>query len=1061
MPKTDTLTQALQLAKSSPEVAQTLRQLIQRSRPPLTPTGQVTEVALSSSHVALHALEWEAVMAVVTPLPTDRLPSTEMQHFLHTIAPLLQTYANDMRTLQSLLADVPQASSNPVSATVATASLQLEDVVADYEALKAFLEAPVEATDNNSTRRRARRPLQMEQAQDLWQSFVTGLKETRRLLARVKGTQDNQVLDTSLNILGRLEALIEPLLDTDKELMEARESLAELLKAQQDNDAIKPQSEEAARAKQAKRIELQGTIATQEANIKELLESQAAGRTSFDDTLTQIQQGMRLFSSVLKSQGNEELGEALEQVTTISTGALQSLSTLVAAPRLAEAEAFETGVQPTNTDWLKTLFNTVKSGGAALAPIGASFAPATPIVVPAVALGVAAVGGCALFSWLQGRQTRNHMTKLVIRQSQYLAKTMQRVGQHLDKRFDRMESLLKVGLEYTAQRFDRVEGLMSAGFHHVDQRLTQLQNVFVQGMEHTDQRFDRVERFLKAYHDYTDQRFNRLEQLHEAQFHYTAQRFDVVTELLQGVNTHMIVRFEHVTQLMVASHREAFTQFARLHESLDAIRHSVTALGHQIRRLDSRMDQRFREAFLQDYTRTRDKAFRLRQSLPPTQLVTHLNKKATLTYLEPFRALACTQASSATLAGSPTDSLTALAAEVREQAHPEHCLLSLAHYAGWQSRVVNPLVWAEGARSYLEFLYQYPEFVPPKSLVDALGDIKAQGQNVLTCLATLKTNTTFLGNLLQQYQRAFMRLVNLARAQLMEHTTPSEFNEEVTLTVPATIAQLRQSGARIPWIALWERHQLEVQCILLNRYQAQSQTTLTEMQSVLSTVTTQLDQDVDSAHTALQQLELSRRTLQSAASNTDVITQLYAEAPEHLTGIQAQLQAAPEWQRFTQALEDCRTLIEAYASLLFRPAWQSGPLQSLLKEGLWSQERLTEALQAPQPLCQTLAQSHVVHFRNLETWLFKQSGLAKDVYARHPNQPAKVASYLLVVETLKELTRCQRWVQEGLLAQAIVTTEMSIGEESLPAREEGSNTTASPTASIEETNEYDFDGYGY
>lgn len=324
--------------------------------------------------------------------------------------------------------------------------------------------------------------------------------------------------------------------------------------------------------------------------------------------------------------------------------------------------------------------------------------------------------------------------------SELMMEQLNKLAQHLDQRFDRVETVIGLLHKHMHKRFDRLEMLagemnkqMHNRFNHIESMLG-VMNTQMHG------RFDRLENILQQMNKQMHGRFDRLEDTLQ-------QRFNILETMLGKLYT------------------DAMRYFIQLGQGLNTLQSSIDNINQQLANVERKIEDGFEELYRQTYLSVQKEALQYHKIFP------YPDYKLTPTKLEKFYLRfgdwAIEGAKNKLLAGSVYDDLDeiTLVKEVQSRGI-EYKINLVAKYAssfGIQtpSNLANPLIWADGARAFMNFIEQTPEFKLIPQHKKTVEDIMKVGEQINKFILDMKTSNHLFSSLCENYRNSINAILEI------------------------------------------------------------------------------------------------------------------------------------------------------------------------------------------------------------------------------------------------------------------------------------------------------------
>jgi len=909
------------------------------------------------------------------------LSNQHAQSFLESAGPLLTEMRQDVGALEQLLAAQTSDSSNPVHDLVRQSKRALHDVLKSHESLLEELgENQAQASVTNR-----------------WDQFLGAVEVLNNLLRLLpQQFQDSELVQVSQSILGTVSSLLQPGLKFNKKMDKVRAGLANLMATRinlADRHTDSSQNPEDLRRQFADNTR---AIALQETKLDKLSDEKAIVTAKFANQLNAFQSQSNAWVDLLRLGNQEELSIGMQQSSDASSAIVSHLGTLVGLEPPAVTEQ--------STD------NRMQSGllmGASALPllggvmgkigIGIGALSALGPMVPALGLGLAAVG---LATYVSG-QPHGRTQQMVQQNAIALSRQIHQVGEFMDGRFNRIESILDVSVRHMDRRFQELEGIVTVGVTHLDARLTQLQQLMVAAYRHSDQRFNRLEDILGIYHQYNESRFERLEALQGLSLEYQALRFDSLENLLQGLDRRMVSRFRYLETMMVGMQREAFRQLVSLSDRTDHVQ-------QRLNRFASDMEARLKVLYQQSYLTERARFYDY------LSYAVNSDQRTFIDFLSMFKRVAIEEAKTPVLTGGEAANFNELAEALRNsEGRVEYQVRTMTCFVSEvNDQMVNPLIWADASRTLIDLVLRSPNVAVRGALRDDLDAVMNEGEKFQTAIIKMK-KSALLPTLFENYHVALIGVVEAARAKLLFSTYPEVIQQESMFATLQSCSEMLQQVGIIQVPALWKNHVGDIRKFMLKQHIEKLASQLSTVQQTFESVLNPSDDERNTNQSFEHAQEMMSKI---QAPSSDPVHAFYQThlGEDFVSGVHQSLRndfSRPEslWYQRVAALDNAVCVLKAYLSLLFRSTWvnENPTLRVLCEKHLWDKTRLEQYFQDPHRVTQLICfplQGAIVEVKPLTSWIEKHRVLAGQ-YEQQGNLE-EAASYPLVASVLKQLKQC-------------------------------------------------------
>jgi WD40 repeat protein len=315
-------------------------------------------------------------------------------------------------------------------------------------------------------------------------------------------------------------------------------------------------------------------------------------------------------------------------------------------------------------------------------------------------------------------------------------------------------------------------GLFGGGPSKEEKMLSQISEQITKVAEHMDKRFDHLQ---KVFYEGIGKLANHLD-----------QRFNQIETILNKIYEVQGQQFRHLSRQIDVLHRASMEQFQSLHIQLQALNNATSRISEQLGTLQQvaaqiqqqldRIERHFIDNMQRDYQDLKDGVETFRAS--PSDV------NQAIGYCTKFTSWATTKASYETVAGRGNLEQPEPGAEIFQQVIGNtiefRINLLIGYYFAKTERpdfrnIANPIIWANAARDYMQFVKYYLSYLRNNELTDRssasfiqcqheqrnIDRILTAGQQIAQAIKTIRTDAQFYVGLLADYRQQVTSLLNL------------------------------------------------------------------------------------------------------------------------------------------------------------------------------------------------------------------------------------------------------------------------------------------------------------
>lgn len=361
---------------------------------------------------------------------------------------------------------------------------------------------------------------------------------------------------------------------------------------------------------------------------------------------------------------------------------------------------------------------------------------------------------------------------------------------------------------------------------HIDKRFDHLQTIICEGIsklaQHVDHRFDHLEKILIVMHEHQDKRFDILEGMLDQIYLESMKQFSTLGKQLKEMSQ----------QIGKATYN--------IETKLDVLNKATQAIRKNIEQLDNKIELYARDDKEQKYNDLKRAAFKDFSTIPTPKDATK--------YASDFTAWAISKSKSSALADTQNDKLsnTDICNQIEQHGGiafkinlVSTCIINLNKKLQEKdkikviSKVANPQVWIDAARNYMRFIWvsmvlnnkivNGEEFILPDKFIsdqkDNTQEITRVGLELKEFIYAIKTNGALFHQLCEDYRHK-MQFILSKTAQGLENLprdlqhSMEEFATAYKLLYIFTALAFQQEYTREPILRsylhtqLWDEKQL-------------------------------------------------------------------------------------------------------------------------------------------------------------------------------------------------------------------------------------------------------------
>jgi WD40 repeat protein len=317
-------------------------------------------------------------------------------------------------------------------------------------------------------------------------------------------------------------------------------------------------------------------------------------------------------------------------------------------------------------------------------------------------------------------------------------------------------------------------GLFGGGPSKEEKMLSQISEQITKVAQHMDKRFDHLQ---KVFYEGIGKLANHLD-----------QRFNQIETILKKIYEVQGQQFRHLSQQIDVLHRASMEQFQSLHTQLQALNRTTNTISVQLGTLQQvaaqiqqqldRIENHFIDNVQRDYGGLKNRVVTFRA--PPhdaDQAVRYIEAQG---ICAEFKSWATEEASRGTVAGigNPRQPEPVISQQVIDKTIEFRINLLIGYYFAKTQpansvNIANPIIWANAARDYMQFVKYYLSYLLDKELPARsasfvqcqheqhnIDSILAAGQQIAQAIKTIRTDAQFYVGLLSDYRQQVTSLLN-------------------------------------------------------------------------------------------------------------------------------------------------------------------------------------------------------------------------------------------------------------------------------------------------------------
>lgn len=237
------------------------------------------------------------------------------------------------------------------------------------------------------------------------------------------------------------------------------------------------------------------------------------------------------------------------------------------------------------------------------------------------------------------------------------------------------------------------------------------------------------------------------------------KRFDAIENTLFAISARMDKRFDRLEAMLGSFYKEVISNFIDLRQRINNLQYTAYQIIEQITLLGQQMEAGFRTLYKQSYEAEKHRALRFHEDRSYPK---EMPQEDMLHHYENFRDWILDGVKDSLLSGDGKKIYTyeELFQEIRRQGI-DYIINPFAQYMVREFNIrspgilCNPLAWADGVLTFIEFIKRTPEFVILPEHHRRIDDFIAVGSQVNHFTKSIRANEQFFSTLIEDYAKKY------------------------------------------------------------------------------------------------------------------------------------------------------------------------------------------------------------------------------------------------------------------------------------------------------------------